>query len=408
MHCAGYTAGMEMNNTRDDDHRAIQHARMRALAGMASGIAHDFNNSLAVIQGFIELMLMNPASLDDRETTLERLRRMQAAAKKGTETVERMRAFYRKPDFEEVRMPVPLRGLIEEVISTTRPRWREQAMAAGRTIRVEKNIDGEPTVTANRTELRDVLTNLVVNALDAIGDDDDGTVTISARCDETAAVITVGDTGRGMAEDTRRRCFDPHFSTKESAGSGLGLSVARGIVERHGGAIAVRSAPGEGSQFSVRLPATQSAAGAAPSGTPKECRPLTVLVVEDDPDVRLLITTYLADAGHTVKTAANGVGGLERLGNNRFDLVITDLAMPEMPGDRFASSVKRIMPDKPILMLTGFGDMMDTVGDGPPPVDAVLTKPVSKERLLEEVAAVTRTAAGNTDRETPFKGNEHG
>ncbi len=386
----------------------MQETRLRALADMASGIAHDFNNSLTVIQGFVELMLMAPDSLDDRRTTLERLRKMQAAAKKGAETVDRMRAFYRESGADEVRMPVQLRGLIEEVISTTRPRWREQAMAAGRTVRIKKEIHGEPTVTANRTELRDVLTTLVVNALDAL-EDADGTITISARPDETAAVIAVGDTGRGMAEETRRRCFDPYFTTKKSAENGMGLSVACGIVERHGGAIEVRSAPGAGARFTVRLPATaRSAAGAAPSGAPAACRPLTVLVVEDDPDVRLLITTYLAGAGHTVVSAADGVGGLERFEHGRFDLVVTDLAMPNMPGDRFASSLKRVAPDTPILMLTGFGDMMDTVRDEPPPVDAVLTKPVSKDQLLEEVAAVTRTAACSTDRQTAFKGNEHG
>jgi len=368
----------------------MQQTRLRALGKMASGIAHDFNNSLTILQGFSELMIMYPDSLDDRAKTLERLKKMRSAARDAADTVRRMRKFYRQPDINEIRTTVKLGKLIEEVISMTEPQWREQALAAGGTIGIENEVTGEPTVTGNAVELQEVLLNLVLNALDAL--QDEGKVTIGCRMEGNEAVIDVIDTGCGMSEETRRHCFDPFFSTKEAEGSGLGLSVAYGIIERHNGKIKIQSTPGTGTRCTVRLPAesrepnakTDKAAGPVSSS-------LSILVVEDDPNVSALVISYLSEAGHKAESASNGMDGLRRFGKGWFDLVITDLAMPDMGGDQFASSVKQVASDKPVIMITGFDDKVETVNRSH--VDLVLPKPLSQKQLLDGIAQLVEAKA---------------
>jgi CheY-like chemotaxis protein len=201
-------------------------------------------------------------------------------------------------------------------------------------------------------------------------------------------LLTVADTGVGMSEEVRSRCLEPFFSTKDQQGTGLGLSLVHATVQRHRGTLTVDTAPGRGTTFNIRLPMHGQVPVAAAVEPAEATRRLRILVVEDDPLVRMTLTEQLSSRGHTVQSASNGLEGLDTFMSGRFDLVLTDRAMPEMGGDQLATTIKQLAPNKPIIMLTGFGDLMNVKGEQPAAVDAVVSKPVTLDSLTEAIRQV--------------------
>jgi CheY-like chemotaxis protein len=165
--------------------------------------------------------------------------------------------------------------------------------------------------------------------------------------------------------------------------------MVQATVQRHRGALTVDSAPGEGTTFTVRLPIHAETTTPAEPKPAEEPRRLRILVVEDDPMVRMALTAQLSSQGHTVQSASNGLEGLDTFMSGRFDLVFTDRAMPEMGGDQLAITIKRLAPDKPVIMLTGFGELMNVRGEQPAAVDAVVSKPVTLDSLVDAIRLVT-------------------
>ncbi len=375
-----------LKTTQDE---IIQRERMHALGRMANGIAHDFNNALAPILGFSELLLMKPETLQDTMRARGYLEMIYNAAKESAVIVSRLREFYRYRDEGEVFMPVVINDLILQVISFTQPRWKDQALAAGVTIDVRTEMSNVPTVPGNEGELREALANLVFNAIDAIPKR--GTIILRTEVQGRWLVITVSDDGLGMSEDVRVRCLEPFFSTKQNEGSGLGLGSVYGIVRRHEGEIDIQSELGRGTSVSISLPLERK--GKAPEA-PKPPRPvrasLRILVVEDEPLVREVLGVYLQEDQHHVVVAVNGRDGLDKFKTEGpFDLVMTDRAMPEMNGDQLAAEIKRLNPKQPIVLLTGFGDLMTGAGEQPPGVDLVVSKPFTLATLRSAMSKAT-------------------
>ncbi len=204
---------------------------------------------------------------------------------------------------------------------------------------------------------------------------------------------TVTDTGAGMTEEVRRRCLEPFFTTKGEQGTGLGLAMAYGVIQRHRGAFDIESQPGRGTTFRIRLPARADRSTAArPTSATTPPRPLRVLVVDDEPSMRQVMRECLVGDGHAVETATNGRQGLQRFESGSFDVVVTDRAMPEMNGLELAAAIKRTAVRKPVvIMLSGFGDELDMAGDPPPGVDLVVGKPVTLEKLRQVLAVAVET-----------------
>jgi signal transduction histidine kinase len=380
------TALARLKTTQDE---IIQRERMHALGRMANGIAHDFNNALAPILGFSELMLMKPETLQDSLRARGYIEMIHTAAKDSAVIVSRLREFYRHRDEGEVFMPVVVNDLVLQVISLTQPRWKDQALAAGVTIDVRTEMRNVPTVPGDESELREALANLVFNAIDAIPKR--GTIVLRTEVQGRWLVITVSDDGVGMTEEVRARCLEPFFSTKKSEGTGLGLGSVYGIVRRHEGEIDIQSEPGRGTSVSISLPLERK--GKAPEA-PKPARPvraaLRILVVEDEPLVREVLGVYLQEDAHDVVLAVNGRVGLEKFkSDGPFDLVMTDRAMPEMNGDQLAAEIKKLNPQQPIVLLTGFGDLMTGAGEQPPGVDLVVSKPFTLATLRSAMSKVT-------------------
>jgi PAS domain S-box-containing protein len=366
----------------------LQQERLRAMGQMASGIAHDFNNSLSPIVGFAELLMKTPDL--PRETTKTYAELINTAALDAASVIRRLRELYRDRSEGVIGDPVDLRRCIREVVALTQPRWKNQALGQGIAIRVDTRIDDVPRFPGDAAGIREMLANLIFNAVDAMPKG--GTITMRARRDGAGVRIEVSDTGTGMSEEVRLHCLEPFFTTKGQHGTGLGLSLVHTTVQRHGGTLTIESEPGRGSTFIVRLPLLdQPAIEAEEAASPVSMRPLHILLVDDDPLVRTSVVAQLNTQAHIVETATNGREGLERFASGRFDLVVTDRAMPEMGGDQLAATIEQSAPETPVIMLTGFGDLMAAKGEHPPGVDAIVSKPVTLDALTEAILKVTRS-----------------
>jgi len=365
--------------------QVVRQERLNALGQMASGIAHDFNNSLTPILGFSELLLTNPQHLENPDTVKRYVQMINTAAGDAATVVSNMREFYRESDEEQEFKPVSLNHTAAQVVSLTQAKWKDEAQSKGISIDLETDLAVIPKVSGNESAIREVLTNLVFNSVDAMPDG--GTIRFCTRLDDNHVAIQISDTGSGMTEEVRQRCFEPFFTTKGSLGTGLGLAMTFGIVKRLNGTIDIQSELGKGTTFTIRFPvyieeAKKETEAALVMETKTQLR---VLVIDDEPMVRELITEYLTADGHVVESATNGRKGLETFHAGVFDLVITDRAMPEMNGDDLARAIKMETPGIPIVMLTGFGDIINANGSLSPNVNRMVSKPVSCLKLQKIV-----------------------
>ena len=374
---------------KETQRQAIQQERLRALGQMASGIAHDFNNTLAHIVGYIDLLLnVHPQNLEKPAIVREYLEVMNTAASDAVGIVNRLREFYRYREESDTVRPVDLNQIVREAVALTQPRWRDQALANGCVIQVLTELNDLPPLPGNEAELREALTNLIFNAVDALPHG--GAIVFQTHFAEGRAVLRVVDNGIGMTEDVRQRCLEPFFTTKGQTGSGMGLAMVYGIVQRHKGQIAVESAVGEGTAVVIELPVEQAGGNKVEPATAAEAaqRGRQILVVEDEAPLREILRGYLEADGHSVVLAANGRDGLERFGQGTFDLVITDRAMPEIGGDQLAVVVKQFAPSLPVILLTGFGEFMKESGVPRPGIDLIVGKPVTRLALRQAIAKV--------------------
>jgi len=345
--------------------------KLRALGEMASGVAHDFNNILSAIIANAQLL---EEHLGDEAELKRRLRLIQVAAKDGAETIKRIQEFSRvRKDKNFVRLD--LNELVEQIVLITSPRWKDQPQRLGHTIGLDAQISPLPPVAGNASELKEVITNIIFNAVDAMPAG--GRITVRTWEEGGLACLAISDTGRGMPTQVRRRVFDPFFTTKGVTNSGLGLSVSYGIVRRHDGQIEVESQEGVGTTFYIRLPATDAPQVEAPPEAAKgtACQQARILIVDDEEMVLDALSEVLGSEGHTVVTASGGREGLAKFGEGGFDLVLTDLGMPEMSGWELAAAVKGLSPHTPVAMITGWGAEFSSEQLAERGVDLVLAKP---------------------------------
>ncbi len=361
---------------KDSQRQVVQQERFRAFGEMAGGVVHDFNNSLMSIIGYSELLLQDDSLADDRELLRQYLRTMNTAGRDASHVVSRLRDFYRPREEGDVFCAVELNRLIEEVVPLTKPKWHDHALETGRSIRVELELQKIPPVLGNGAELREILTNLVFNAVDAMPSG--GTITLRSESLADSVRVEVADTGTGMSEEVRHRCLEPFFSTKGEKGTGLGLAMVFGIIRRHSGTLDIDTEPGRGTTFRVTLPHYREGGVGSAENHGGTIRKLRVLVVDDEPNPRDVVTQYLRSDGHRVVTACDGGEAMQRYLSEKFDLVITDHGMPGMNGAQLADAVRRIDPAKPIFLLTGFAY---GASERPASANCILKKPLVPSEL---------------------------
>ena len=379
-----------------------QAQKMDAIGSLAGGIAHDFNNLLTAINGFSDLLLMSTDIPPPHEPLIRAIR---GAGERAVGLTRQLLAFSRKTKLEHrvqrldpivADMESMLRRLIEEDVELTTRLEAESAW-----------IDGD------RTQIEQILMNLVVNARDAMPNG--GTLTIETRVVGRAkashdtvldappgpyAMLTVGDTGTGMTPEVRAQIFDPFFTTKEiGKGTGLGLAVVYGILKGMCGAIDLTSGPGMGTTFRIYLPVVDALPSEGPEPRaqaetdPRALRSgETVLVVEDEDAVRNYTERVLASQGYTVLTARNGKEALAFVdrAEQPIDLVVSDLVMPEMGGRELFQQIRKLRPSLPMLHTSGYSvERSDTGTEAPEfEVQHFLAKPFGPADLMQKVRAI--------------------
>jgi signal transduction histidine kinase/ActR/RegA family two-component response regulator len=399
------------NELRQTQYTVVQQERLRALGQMASGIAHDVNNALSPIVAFTELVLATEPDL--KPVSTKNLKLALTAAEDIALIVARMREFYRRRHEQEDLKAVQLNQVVEMVVEMTRPRWRDIPQHRGIVIEVQMHLATDiPALGSDESELREALTNLILNSVDAMPRG--GVIQVSTRYVESKhptshglkgafVVLEVTDNGVGMDEPTRRRCLEPFFSTKsQRGGSGLGLAMVYGMMERHEGTIEVESEPCKGTTMRLIFPvrALSVSDQAAPAAPVQPRQGLRLLCIDDEPLLRELLKQGLELAKHSVEVADGGESGLELFraahkAGRDFDLVITDLGMPHVDGRQVATSIKAEAPHVPVVMLTGWGTIMPTDGGGRVPVDCVMSKPPRMKELVDTIARLASQRANN-------------
>jgi signal transduction histidine kinase len=382
------TAGLEkaITELRDTQHQIIQQERMHALGTMASGIAHDLNNGLSIILGYGDMLLSDVNQFPTGSNARRELENIVLAGYDNAELVKRLGEFYRPRDTREARRAIDLNDVIEEALALTTPRWESQANAGGATIRIKKDLGEISKIGGMPTELREVMTNLIFNAVDAMPQG--GRLCFRTREKRGQVRVQICDSGTGMNEQTRRKCMEPFFTTKGKQGSGLGLAMSHGIIRRHGGCVDIESELGKGTTFSVYLPVLKNELQPTLAYAEGIIGKLRVLVVDDQPAILEIVRAYLEEDQHIVATALDGREAMQKFCTERFDLIITDRAMPEMNGDELAASIKQLEPLEPIIMLTGFADLIIDSDQCSKNVDLVLSKPARLDDLRKAIMTV--------------------
>jgi signal transduction histidine kinase/CheY-like chemotaxis protein len=405
LHSALKKAYDELRQTQQT---VLQQERLRALGQMASGIAHDINNAISPVALYTEALLENEPDLSPR--TRDYLTTIHRAIGDVAATVGRMREFYRVQEPTMVLAPVSINRMVEHVVGLTRARWNDLPQQRGVVIQLRTELAPDlPEILASESDIRDALTNLVFNAVDAMPDG--GTLTIrtsltgssvSAQSHAGSYVcVDVSDTGVGMDVETQRRCLEPFFTTKGERGTGLGLAMVYGMAQRQGAELKIQSEPGYGTTVRLAFPASRSLskdtrAQPEPGETPPPG--LRVLLVDDDALVIKALRHTLEADGHQVTTASGGQAGIDAFNGAMagdepgFDVVITDLGMPYVDGMKVAAAVKAASGTTPVVLLTGWGQRLIGDNEETPHVDHVLSKPPR----LQDLRAVLRKLGHQT------------
>lgn len=386
-----------------------QMEKLSALGELASGVAHDFNNTLAGILGRAQLLQRT----NDPEKIKRGLDIIIKTAEDGAKTVKRIQDFARQRrdhDFELVSVD----QILMDASEITRPRWKNCAEASNIHITLDLQIGSHALVMGDDSELREVLVNMVFNAIDAMPEG--GTLSLTTRTVNESVIIKVVDTGIGMYPEVRSRIFDPFFTTKGKAGLGLGLAVSFGIIRRHGGNIEVESRYGSGTEFRITLPLAKLADKSVaevettvpglPQPTPSTSaaqheRPQTRLLVVDDEDfVRDLLHEILEGEHCDVYLAESGSEALSLFREVEFDGVFTDVGMPGMSGWELAREIRQLNTRIPIAVITGWGEAVGSNEQKAAGVNWVIAKPFTADRIAELVREIDRL--GGSARKSSF------
>jgi signal transduction histidine kinase/ActR/RegA family two-component response regulator len=387
---------------RQTQQSVVQRERLLALGQMSSGMAHDINNAISPILGFSELLLQQEEGISD--PARKHLSYIRLAAQDIAQMVARMSEFYRRRDQTEPLRAIDVNKLVGEVVELTRPRWRDMSQSQGINVKVTPNLGQNlPTLHTNAGELREGLTNILLNSVDALPAG--GNITVSTRASRLSKtnaadapdrlIIEVTDDGVGMDETTRRRCLEPFYSTKQQrGGTGLGLAMVYGMMERHEGKIEIESELGRGATVRLIFPLRQNTSIQTVSAQDVAPRSgLRILCVDDEPLLREMMHEILTGQKNEPTVADGGRSGLAKFEfahkeGKPFDVVITDLGMPDMDGRELSQKIKSISPKTPIIMLTGWGKVLDEKLGACDAVDIVISKPPRIKEISDAIARV--------------------
>ena len=386
-----YCIVRDVTERKKMEQQLLQSEKLKSLGELSGGVAHDFNNVLAAILGRVQLLRMRlapPPGVEEKRKPMLELHQgleiIEKAALDGAETVRRIQEFSRRRAGDKGFTRVDINELIKHALEFTRAKWKDEAESKGIKMVVKKELSQIPPTLGSEAELREVLINLINNALDAMPQG--GRLTIRTFKIDHSIGVMVKDTGIGIPQDMRERIFDPFFTTKGPQSTGLGLSVSYGIINRHRGTITVDSEEGKGTTFTISLHIAENLVKEErKESAPENLRKAKILVIDDEEGIRSILKDVLINAGHEVEVAFDGMHGIELFKKQQFDLVITDLGMPLMSGWQVAEKMKGINKRIPVALITGWNVELKESEMKENYVDLIIKKPFAVNQVLRLV-----------------------
>ncbi|MBD3297359.1 MAG: response regulator, partial [candidate division Zixibacteria bacterium] len=284
--------------------------------------------------------------------------------------------------------------IIDDALEVTRHRWESQAQKRGVSYQVDKRLGQDVVVKGMHAQLVDAIANLVRNALDAM--DQGGRLSFETSRSGGLCRLAVRDEGRGMTPDEVEQVFAPFFTTKGSEGTGLGMTVVQDIIKSHQGTITIESTPGVGTTFRIELPVfKEGAKSSRDSGDHQKVDTLNLLVVDDDHIILDVVSEALEDAGHRVDSFSHGSDAIDAIEKNEYNVVVTDLGMPDVTGWEVARAAKMHQPQIPVVVISGWGAQFNDDQLGDSGVDAMLAKPFHLQLLRETIERLAKGEPAN-------------
>lgn len=368
--------------------RLIMAEKLKALGEMAGGVAHDFNNILATVLGRTQLLLKKIDSPDmNKELAV-----IESAALEGRRTVRRLQDFTHVSSRSQFTN-IDLNEIVSEAVENTRPSWKATALREGITINLHQNLRQIGQIEGSYSELKEAISNVILNSAEALPEG--GNIWVETGEIGDKIYVRITDDGIGMDEESKNKMFFPFFTTKEWKGSGMGMAVAYGILFRHQAEISVESEPGKGTEFIFKFsPAREIKQERVSSNLENEISPLKILIVDDDASLLEVVEDMAEYLGHECRMANGGAIALGMLANERYDLVITDLGMPEVNGWEVARYCREKHPGMPVILISGWGAQIDHE-DAMHKVDAVVSKPFRLDEFEKAIKMVINTNRQN-------------
>lgn len=368
------------NKLSQTQEQMLETEKLRVLGEMACGVAHDFNNNLGAILGRTELL----QTKTDNPELLKGLKDIERLALVGAETVKRTQEFARVRS-KTAKKRVTVNEVIQDAIDTTRPLWKDQAQLNLVEIEMVTDLRAKVPIAGSADELVDAIANMIQNSVEALPNG--GTIEISTYDRDREVVVEISDDGVGMSPEIQEKVFYPFFSSKGKGKTGLGMSVAYGILTRHQAAVEIDSEEGRGTRITLIFAARPELGSISQqSGAAKIQKTLNVLLVDDDESLLAVVSELLKILGHTPTTAGDGLEALSKFDENRFDLVITDLGLPGMSGWDIADAIKLKSPTLPVIIISGWGAQIGDSELRSHSVDLVLSKPFTMKQLKEAIS----------------------
>ncbi len=361
----------------------LQSEKLKSIGIITAGISHEFNNILAIISGNVQLLEI---AYEGHGDLTDALRNIRMATDDGSEISDKMLEFTNISQDTKEFVPSDIREMIEMSIDFTKPRWKNMAQAKGIKYHIEmEGMKSVLSIMCNPTEIREIFINIINNALDAMPEG--GSISFRTWSAEDSVFVGISDTGEGMSKDVKKYIFDPFFTTKTPVGTGLGMSMAYGIITRHGGNIEVESELGKGSMFTLQFPiATTAAKPIVVLRQKQEAneRNLRILVVDDEEAICAILDRFLSKSGHKVKTVDNGADAINATKVEDFDLVLCDLVMPGVLGHDVIKTLHKLEKKPKIGLITGWGEKLSPI-DGRVNVDFIIKKPFDFSKLTKKI-----------------------
>jgi signal transduction histidine kinase/CheY-like chemotaxis protein len=374
--------GLDITDQKKMEGALLQSEKLKSMGVMTSGISHEFNNILSVIKGY---SLLLQQEYKDHKQIYDKINVILGSVDDGVGIVARMQDFTRAEAHRTGYASVDVRELVEQVIELSMPRWKNISEANGIMYYMDKQgMEDVSTVWGNSTELREVILNIINNSLDAMPEG--GHLSFRTWNEDGNVFLSISDTGEGMYDDIRKNVFDPFLTTKMPNGTGLGMSISYGIIKRHGGGINVESEVGRGTTITIRLPINKDNTDFVTRSEEKhelKVTNLRILVVDDEQAACDLLSEFLSQEGQNVKCVYGGREAIKQLMSESFDLVLSDLVMPEVGGREIIKMLDTLNKRPKVGLITGWSEETEAFSMEDMKVDFIVKKPFDFSELTK-------------------------